>query len=100
METRMLDFLPPFPPCHNAQNLDVVDEEGNEWRFRLIIRDGKRYPKPVLSAGWREFVRQKGLQKGYKVEFFRVQDQAAGGFRFHIRTRRPVRVFNAVIGYN
>lgn len=100
METSSLHFLPPFSHGQNFQNLYVEDDEENEWCFRLFIRGRGRYPKPVLSAGWRRFVRDKGLRRGFKVEFFRERDQATGGFKFKIRISRPVLLFKAIIGYN
>ncbi|KAJ0098564.1 hypothetical protein Patl1_19863 [Pistacia atlantica] len=71
IKSKSLDFFPAFEGGHHAQVLRVEDEEGKEWRFRLIIRRG-RYGKPVLSAAdWLRFIKSKQLESGFKVRFSR-----------------------------
>ncbi|KAJ0079194.1 hypothetical protein Patl1_22318 [Pistacia atlantica] len=79
MQTCSLQHLPRFPVGKNLQILKLEDEEGEKWTFNLIIRKGT-YQKPVLSAGWRKFVKKKNLQKGFKVEFFKEPDEVTGEF--------------------
>ncbi|KAJ0079682.1 hypothetical protein Patl1_22553 [Pistacia atlantica] len=98
METRSLEHLPPFPAGQNFQDLYVEDEEEKVWRFRLIIRRGP-YQKPVLSAGWRKFVKKKKLQKGFQVKFFKERDEVTGEFKYKIKPEQPVFVFKTFFGY-
>ncbi|KAJ0043589.1 hypothetical protein Pint_19379 [Pistacia integerrima] len=78
VRTRSLHFFPPFEDGQNAQDLMVEDEQGKPWPFRLVVRSRGRYKKPVLTAGWREFVTKKELQIGFKVEFFRENNEVTG----------------------
>ncbi|KAJ0013498.1 hypothetical protein Pint_19715 [Pistacia integerrima] len=98
METRSLQHLPRFPVGQNCQILYLEDEEGETWTFHLIIRKGT-YQKPVLSAGWKKFVKKKNLQKGFKVEFFKERDEVTGQLKYKIKLKKPVFVFNKVLDY-
>ncbi|KAJ0014104.1 hypothetical protein Pint_19710 [Pistacia integerrima] len=98
METCILNHLPNFPSGQNHQTLFLEDEEGQIRRFTLTIRNG-RHKKPLLSAGWRPFVHEKNLQQGYKVQFFKIPDEVSGESRYKIKLKKPVVVFNTVLGY-
>ncbi|KAJ0028559.1 hypothetical protein Pint_36190 [Pistacia integerrima] len=98
METSCLAYLDPIPQGHNAKDLEVECEEGKVWSFRLIIRKG-RYKKPVLSAGWAKFAREKQLGRGFKVQFFKEEDGPNGEFKYKIKLKKPVILFNYVLAY-
>ena len=100
VKRRSLASFPPFGAQTYAQDFNAEDEEGNTWLFRLRIREG-RHKKPIISAGWRPFVRQKGLQTGDKVLFFTELNEAetSTGVKYKIKIQKEVKVFKAIIGY-
>ncbi|XP_031268078.1 uncharacterized protein LOC116126532 [Pistacia vera] len=99
IKSKSLDFFPAFEGGQHAQVLSVEDEEGKEWRFRLIIRRG-RYRKPVLSAAdWLRFIKSKQLEIGFKVQLFKEEDEASGEVKYKIKLKKPVLLFNKLLGY-
>ncbi|KAK9206257.1 hypothetical protein WN943_016532 [Citrus x changshan-huyou] len=100
VECKSLASFPPFVAQEYAQDINAEDEKGKKWPLRLRIRKGKQ-KKPVLSAGWRRFVRQKGLQIGDKVLFFTGHNEAeiATGVKYKIKVQKAVKVFNVVFGH-
>ncbi|KAL9431424.1 hypothetical protein AB3S75_026583 [Citrus x aurantiifolia] len=100
VKSKSLPSFPPFGAQTYAQDFNAEDEEGKKWLFRLIIRKGK-HKKPVISAGWRSFVRQKKLKIDDKVLFFKEQNEAeiATGGKYKIKVQKSVKVFKAIIGY-
>ncbi|GMJ12786.1 hypothetical protein HRI_004947800 [Hibiscus trionum] len=45
------------------------DRYSKVWTFRLYTRKNDGHPKPVLTRGWLDFVKEMGLQVGDKVIF-------------------------------
>ncbi|KAJ0014801.1 hypothetical protein Pint_21059 [Pistacia integerrima] len=72
LPTESLSSFPPFGEHQNYLEIMVDDDEGHKWPFRLVVRRG-RYRKPVLSAGWKVFVRTKQVQSGFKLKFYREE---------------------------
>ncbi|KAK8562929.1 hypothetical protein V6N13_018520 [Hibiscus sabdariffa] len=54
--TRSLDF-------------QARDRHSKVWTFRLCTRKNDGHPKPVLTKGWLDFVKRRGLKVGDKVIF-------------------------------
>ncbi|EOX98130.1 hypothetical protein SCA6_006377 [Theobroma cacao] len=88
--------FPRFKAAH-ALDLQVKDESGVLWQFRLCIRK-KNYLKPVFSTGWGKFVQSKNLQVGDKVKLYKEADQASGA-QFKIKAKKAVKIFGVVFGY-
>ncbi|OMO59190.1 hypothetical protein CCACVL1_25009 [Corchorus capsularis] len=65
---KSLEFFPRLCGGHEVEIMVIDDETQQRWTFSCTLRH-KGYPKPVLSKGWRAFVRSKGLQPGDKVTF-------------------------------
>lgn len=61
--------------------LRFEDEEGKEWSFRYSYWTSSQ--SYVLTKGWSKYVKEKRLEAGDVVSFFR-------GRTLHIRWRRPV----------
>ncbi|KAJ0100582.1 hypothetical protein Patl1_22047 [Pistacia atlantica] len=99
VRTRSLHFFPPFEDGQNAQDLMVEDEQGKPWPFRLVVRSRGRYKKPVLTAGWREFVSKKELEIGFKVKFFRENNEVTGEVKYKVKLGKPCVIFKADFGH-
>ncbi|XVE66904.1 hypothetical protein DITRI_Ditri08aG0117500 [Diplodiscus trichospermus] len=91
-----LAYFPRLKVGH-ALDLQVKDESGNLWTFRLSTRK-KNYLKPVFSKGWCKFVKSKNLEVGDKVKLYKEQDDASGAV-FKIKAKKPVKIFGVVFGY-
>ncbi|KAL5789702.1 hypothetical protein ACOSQ2_004590 [Xanthoceras sorbifolium] len=64
-----------MPEGGHCTDLMVTDSTGQGWPFRLYIRASGRYPKPLLTTGWLQFVRTKGLQVGDEVIFSKEEEK-------------------------
>ncbi|OMO69481.1 hypothetical protein COLO4_29044 [Corchorus olitorius] len=66
---KSMESFPRLCGGHEVEIMVIDDETRQPWTFVCTIRR-KGHPKPVLSKGWRAFVRSKGLQLGDKVTFY------------------------------
>ncbi|GAY32635.1 hypothetical protein KPL70_009064 [Citrus sinensis] len=100
VKCKSLASFPPSGAQKYFQDFNAEDEKGKKWLFRLRIRKGK-HKKPVTSAGWRRFVRQKGLKIHDKVSFFTGHNEAeiATGVKYKIKVQKAVIVLKAVLGH-
>ncbi|XVE93167.1 hypothetical protein REPUB_Repub01dG0167100 [Reevesia pubescens] len=92
-----------FPPLIGKHMVDfhVKDEGGLIWKFRIYTRKkNKKYLKPVLTKGWREFVCSKELSIGDRVAFYMEEEkQQAGSVKYRIEVEKAVKVFGAVLAH-
>ncbi|XVF01171.1 hypothetical protein REPUB_Repub04eG0065400 [Reevesia pubescens] len=66
-------------------DFEVRDKNRKVWTFRLYTRKNDGHPKPVLTKGWIEFVKQKKLRVGDKVIFLVHENEELG-----IRVQRKI----------
>ncbi|KAE8724777.1 hypothetical protein F3Y22_tig00009942pilonHSYRG00252 [Hibiscus syriacus] len=94
--------LKSFPPLDgNAHMVDfhVRDERRRVWKFRIYTRkNDKKYRKPVLTKGWREFVCSKRLCVGDRVAFY-MDKEEAGSVKYRVQVEKTVKIFGAVFGH-
>ena len=76
---------------NNSVDLHVKDSCGELRVIRCLKRDGD-YDKPVLSKGWRQFVKYYELRVGDKVVLHREDDQNLGS-QFRIEAKRSIKLF-------
>ena len=78
---RLDDRFFEFPDGERSREVVAFDAKGElgPWRFHLRIRP-QGYRKPVISGDWLNFVREKNVQVGDTVVFFKENyyDPAAG----------------------
>ncbi|XVF40735.1 hypothetical protein PTKIN_Ptkin01aG0138700 [Pterospermum kingtungense] len=60
-----------FDEAHRCADFQVKDKGGQKWQFRCSTRKKDFHPKPVVSKGWRRFVKDKRLQVGDKVLLYK-----------------------------
>ncbi|GKU98926.1 hypothetical protein SLEP1_g11859 [Rubroshorea leprosula] len=84
----MRQHLPEFPG--GTLNLMVEDVRGHDWSFGYSIRR-EGHPKPVLQAGWLDFVRDNCLTPGDRITFWQDQN-AANGPRYKIAAERKIKL--------
>ncbi|KAG8497510.1 hypothetical protein CXB51_008882 [Gossypium anomalum] len=72
-------------------NLAVVDMQGSQWNLVYTI-GRKGHPKPVLSAGWLDFVKVKCLRSGDHI-MFKVEPNAL----YTIGVKRRIRLLGAEV---
>ena len=60
---------------------------GKKWQFRCSTRKKDFHPKPVISKGWRRFVKDKRLLVGDKVVFYK---DVEGDSSYQIKTMKKV----------
>jgi hypothetical protein len=94
---KYLESLPSFKGGH-AVEFQAIDESGFVWTFKCSIRK-KGHPKPVLSKGWRAFVRNKKLKVGDKIKLSLNQTAAATPF-YRVQAEKEVKIFGAIFGYS
>ncbi|XVF00599.1 hypothetical protein REPUB_Repub04eG0014500 [Reevesia pubescens] len=89
-----------FPPLSGKHMVDfhVKDESGRVWKFQIYTRKKNKYLKPVLTKGWREFVCNKALSVGDRVEFYMEKEQA-GSAKYSVKIEKAVKVFGAVFAH-
>ncbi|KAG4160412.1 hypothetical protein ERO13_D02G236400v2 [Gossypium hirsutum] len=95
--SKSLKYFPPLDGNHVVQ-FKARDESGHHWKFQIYTRKGKRYLKPVLTKGWREFVCTKELTIGDKVEFY-MEEKEQGEAMYSVRVFRAVRIFGRIVAY-
>ncbi|KAJ6359375.1 hypothetical protein OIU76_000997 [Salix suchowensis] len=95
--TKYLRYLPSFKGGH-AVSFQAMDESGVVRTFKCSTRK-EGYKKPVLSKGWRAFVRDKKLKVGDKIKFS-VLDPTAAIPSYEVRAEKEVKIFGAIFGYS
>ncbi|KAJ7002093.1 hypothetical protein D5086_009514 [Populus alba] len=80
-----------IPEGKHSEQFDVIDiKTGRSRRFRCSTRKKDVYPKPVLSSGWIDYVREKGLGEGDQVSFFLVQKDGEEGLRLGVQAQKKL----------
>ncbi|XVE49120.1 hypothetical protein DITRI_Ditri01bG0056800 [Diplodiscus trichospermus] len=82
-----------FPQGEDKMEFQVTDHSSQEsWTFGLSKRNKACHsdPKPVLSSGWRAYVKAKGLKENDKIIFYEQKDKLTTKTRFIIRAQRKV----------
>ncbi|XVF68251.1 hypothetical protein PTKIN_Ptkin10aG0190300 [Pterospermum kingtungense] len=101
--SKSLKFFPPLRGHKRAVDFDVRDESDRVWKFRLWTRKKRmkkvKYLKPVLTMGWREFVRSKELRVRDRVVFYMEKQQAGGGVKYRVIAEKTVKLFGVVFAY-
>ncbi|XVF24124.1 hypothetical protein REPUB_Repub13aG0100200 [Reevesia pubescens] len=77
-----------FDDQARAADFEVKDKTGQSWQFRCSTRKKDFHPKPVVSKGWRRFVKDKRLQVGDKVVFYK--DVEGDSSSYKITTMKKV----------
>nr|TKS13859.1 hypothetical protein D5086_0000049160 [Populus alba] len=95
--TKYLKSLPSFNGGH-AVDFQAIDESGFVWTFQCSTCK-KGHLKPVLSKGWRAFVRNKKLKVGDKIKISLNQTAAATPF-YRVQAEKEVKIFGAIFGYS
>ena len=88
LPTKFFKSLPSLEGVH-AVSFEAMDEGGSVWTFQCYSRE-EGHPKPVLSKGWLEFVRNKKLKVGDTIKFS-VLDQIA-------LLEKEVKIYGAISG--
>jgi hypothetical protein len=81
-----------IPQGEHSKQFDVIDmiKTGHSWSFRCSTRKKDFYPKPVLSSGWIEYIREKDLREGDQVSFFLVQKDGEEGLRLGVQAQKKL----------
>ncbi|XWS67485.1 hypothetical protein CRYUN_Cryun04dG0010600 [Craigia yunnanensis] len=89
---RVLTSLPEF---HGGHAVELhVRYETMEWPLVCTTRK-KGYKKPVLSKGWRKFVRGNGLNVGDKLTLYKEEDES-GSLHYRVEVKRATRPSRAL----
>ncbi|KAH1099242.1 hypothetical protein J1N35_016163 [Gossypium stocksii] len=93
--------LKSFPSLagNHVVKFEARDESGHRWEFQIYTRKGKKYLKPVLTKGWREFVCTKKLSIGDKVEFDKEEKEQGEAVMYRVRVVRAVKIFGYVLDH-
>ncbi|KAJ7968032.1 B3 domain-containing protein [Quillaja saponaria] len=64
-------------------------DDETERKFRCKIRNkvNEKYNKPVISKGWRQIVKEKGLKEGDKLLFYKVEADQSVNFKFVVERK-------------
>ncbi|KAK1584464.1 hypothetical protein Q3G72_033237 [Acer saccharum] len=83
------DCASEFPPIHEDRRieLNVIDESGCPWIFHFA-RQPATNSGIVISSGWPQFVKKKGLKVGDQIIFSKCQDEAGGQWKYKIDCNR------------
>ncbi|CAK7357085.1 unnamed protein product [Dovyalis caffra] len=60
-----------------SKEFKVIDINGRVWTFTCSTRRTDPYPKPVLSSGWRKYVKHRGLKEGDEVTLYQMEKDGA-----------------------
>ncbi|KAJ6394859.1 hypothetical protein OIU77_023963 [Salix suchowensis] len=78
-----------MPEGETAVYFEATDTLEKEWNFRLSIRgENDPYTKPVITGDWLQFVRDKGLRVGDKINLWR--EEGVTGVRYSVRAERKI----------
>ncbi|KAL9351071.1 hypothetical protein Peur_058326 [Populus x canadensis] len=89
-----------IPKGEHSKDFGVTDIHGKRWRFRYSTRKSDRHPKPVLSSGWIEFAKKRGLKVGDEVTFSVVDMKGAEDLELGIQARKKIKLFGEVFWSN
>ncbi|KAK8486237.1 hypothetical protein V6N13_090244 [Hibiscus sabdariffa] len=99
LPSKSLKCFPPLSGDKHMVDFAVRDECDRVWKFRIYTRkSNKKYPKPVLTKGWREFVCSKRLRVDDRVEFYMVKEEA-NRVEYRVRVEKAVKIFGVVFGH-
>ncbi|XVF68249.1 hypothetical protein PTKIN_Ptkin10aG0190100 [Pterospermum kingtungense] len=86
-----------FPSLRDKHMVEFQarDEGGHVWTFAIYCRKMNSLSKPVLTKGWREFVRSKELRVGDRVTFY-MDKEEAGAVKYRVEVEKAVKIFGAV----
>ncbi|GMI87917.1 hypothetical protein HRI_002461000 [Hibiscus trionum] len=99
LPSKSLKCFPPLIGDKHMVDFPVRDECGRVWKFRIYTRKkNKKYLKPVLTKGWREFVCSKRLCIGDRVAFY-TEEEEAGSVKYRVEVEKAVKIFGAVVGH-
>ncbi|KAK8367535.1 hypothetical protein V6Z11_A02G187500, partial [Gossypium hirsutum] len=93
LPTKYMKHLPRIRRGH-AVNLAVMDAQGRQWHFGYTIRRNG-HPKPVLSAGWHDFVKGKYLKPGDQI-IFKLEANDADAL-YTIGVKRRIRLLGTEV---
>ncbi|XVF01170.1 hypothetical protein REPUB_Repub04eG0065300 [Reevesia pubescens] len=88
-----------FPEGKDKVEFEVIDSTQKSWKFGLSKRNKARHrhPKPVLSSGWRSYVKAKGLKMNDRVILY-AEKVKVTKTRFKIKAQRKARVRFSLLG--
>ncbi|GMI70621.1 hypothetical protein HRI_000731400 [Hibiscus trionum] len=99
LPSKSLKYFPPLSGDTHVVDFPVRDESGRVWKFRIYTRKtDKKYPKPVLTKGWREFVCSKQIGIDDRVKFY-MEKEEAESVKYSVRVEKAVKIFGAVFGH-
>lgn len=96
--SKSLSYFPPLGGKHVVDFHAKDDSTGRVWKFQIYTRKKNKYPKPVLTKGWREFVVSKELHVGDRIAIYMKKEQA-GAVTYFVRVERAVKIFGAVFAH-
>ena len=80
----------------NKLDLPVKDLSGEVQSFGFSVRTKGNHFKPVISRGWRKFVRAKGLKPGNKIIFV-MENDPESGTGYKVEVIKEIRLFGTDI---
>ncbi|KAL4303973.1 hypothetical protein GQ457_10G022840 [Hibiscus cannabinus] len=97
LPSKSLKCFPSLRDDKHTVDFQVRDECGRVWKFQIYTRKkNKKYLKPVLTKGWREFVCSKRLRVGDRVAFYMEKEDQADSVKYRVKVEKAVRIFGAV----
>ncbi|OMO75181.1 hypothetical protein CCACVL1_16278 [Corchorus capsularis] len=97
LPSKSLKYFPRLSGKEHMVDFDVRDDDdGHVRKFRVYTRKGKKYLKPVITKGWRDFVCSKELQVGDKVAFY-LEEEQASPVKYRVKVQKQVKIFGAVV---
>ncbi|KAK8522359.1 hypothetical protein V6N13_115331 [Hibiscus sabdariffa] len=97
LPSKSLKCFPPLIGDKHTVDFQVRDECCRVWKFQIYTRkNNKKYLKPVLTKGWREFVCSKRLRVGDRVAFYMEKEDQADSVMYRVKVEKTVRIFGAV----
>ncbi|GMJ01170.1 hypothetical protein HRI_003786200 [Hibiscus trionum] len=96
LPSKSLKCFPPLIGDKHMVDFLVRDECDRVWKFRIYTRKkNTKYPKLVLTKGWREFVCSKRLGVGDRVAFY-MEKEEAESVKYRVKVEKAVKIFGAV----
>ncbi|XVF68248.1 hypothetical protein PTKIN_Ptkin10aG0190000 [Pterospermum kingtungense] len=78
-----------FPSLRDKHMVEFQARDEDVWTFAIHCRKRNGHPKPVLTKGWREFVRSKELRVGDRVTFY-MDKEEAGAVKYRVEVEKAV----------
>ncbi|KAK8668303.1 hypothetical protein V6N13_105761 [Hibiscus sabdariffa] len=69
------------------------------WDYESLTVQWGEYPKPVLTKGWRAFVRSKQLRVDDKVAFYMEKEDQSDSVKYRVEVEKAVKIFGTVFGH-